>query len=412
MSQAPLRSNPSPRPPVDFPSQPSRLPSSSSVNLQQQIPRPTSAHGLPSEMMGSVQMPMPQPSQRPASIHSQHSQASLHSQTSLHSLAGSTELPYALPGQTQTPPRHRLSRMAQDMAASGGVNQAAVFPTDPNYTAFSQTTSQGGPYGPPGQPQNIYRPTTNTSSSSRSRPPPPGLPPRLQQQQMHSAPRPDIVLPPRHQAAKNRAQQAAPQPSYLPKRLVMPTPLQTQVVPQQQIQGMPSYGSTSSGSSGESVPVPLGSDYLLAPVVAAQQAQQQQQSKRAKEVPISHGRNLLRKRTTVNGMPAPETQVMGDSGVGVHVVGNGVGKEYVPSSNASAAMFASKAPGGSMAKAGASSDSVDMRAGLESKMRERELQKEREREWKRELESQNLAQKEREKEKEKEKGGRKLSKRR
>ncbi|THH28302.1 hypothetical protein EUX98_g5886 [Antrodiella citrinella] len=451
--QPPQQSH-SPAPPSDFAHHTLRQPSSASlhVHVQPQSPaRQTSTHSLPELGTPRSQYEQLQPPQRPPSVHSQ----------------SSSELPYAqtLPNphplnRAQTPPRHRLSRMAQDMVAGSAPPPMGTpgFANDPAYNAFPQTpapSSQTAQYGvpagaPPAQP---YR--SSSGSSSRNRPPAPGLPPRLQQQQqMHAPPRPDIVLPPRHQAAKNRASvqaQGPPQPHYLPKRLVMPTPLQPmqgpQALPQQQsqMQGMLSYGSQSgsgSGPAGDMMPVGLGADYLGAPTSGqVQQQQQQQQQKKAKEIPVSHGRNLLRKRATVNGASptnaaaaAPDSShqyhphhhsLVGggsssrDAAVGmvngVHVVGNGSGMGYVPSSNASAAMFAAKADAPLRPAPSSRSQSqgaVDARAEWESKMREKELQKEREREWKREMALESQMQKEREREAQKEKGGRKLSKRR
>jgi len=211
---------------------------------------------------------------------------------------------------------------------------------------------------------------------------------------------------------------------------------------------MSAYGFPSSsgpGSAGESVPMPvgLGADYLATPATAGQlQAQQQQSLKKAKDIPVSHGRNLLRKRMTVNGASptsaaaAPDNSnhhlgsrdgngsVSGALVNGLHVVGNGTGPAYVPSSNASAALFASKADTAGMRPPQVSPNrsqtqtQMDARAEWESKMREKELQKEREREWKREMAIESQLQKEREREmqkekdREREKGGRKLSKRR
>lgn len=176
-------------------------------------------------------------------------------------------------------------------------------------------------------------------------------------------------------------------------------------------------------------------DYLtssqLAVSITTPAQQAQQQAKKAKEIPMSHGRNLLRKRATVSGPPAAaQVDANVDEGVnvvnGVQVVGNGGGAAYVPSSNGSAAMFASKASVGSSAAHAHGSGSGhqgggvptvetgDARAAWERQTRERELQRQREKEWKREIamETQAAGQREKEREKEKEKGGRKLSKRR
>ncbi|TCD62845.1 hypothetical protein EIP91_006358 [Steccherinum ochraceum] len=440
--QPPLRSSSSPSIP-EISLQPPQPPSSSL--LQPQLPpqsfhRHASSHSVQLEQQSvtMTQALMPAPPSRPASIHSQ---------SSTQSLPPGTELAYAQPlpnphppNRAQTPPRHRLSRMTQDMVAVASATVApavngAPFPTDPTFNpVFAQQPAQGTPYGmnngppPAPQQQSIYRASSGASShsshSSRtSRPPAPGLPPRLQQQQqMNSIPRPDIVLPPRHQAAKNRAQPQ--QPHYLPKRLVMPTPLQAQPNPQQQqVQGMPSY----SGSPGD----PMGPEYAGRPSPDAASSARQAQAKKAKEIPMaSGGRNLLRKRATVSGSgssppgsAAPDGVMVGGAGAGagnvvngMQVVGNGSGPAYIPSSNASAAMFASKA-GGSGSGSGSSKER-DARTEWEMKQRQRELQKEREREWKREMAIDSQMQKERERErerereKEREKGGRKLSKRR
>ncbi|KAI0080355.1 hypothetical protein K474DRAFT_1704902 [Panus rudis PR-1116 ss-1] len=272
--------------------------------------------------------------------------------------------------------------------------------------------------------------------------------------QAPAPPRPDINLPPRHTAPsqKSSSSQTRPAPHYLPKKLVMPTPLQqpAQSLPPQpqqvhhvQLQrpGLAAYGdsagSSASGSSGESLsaggymrgPPGLGASPLSGPMSTPAQSLPQQgllpssgTQKKAKDIPISHGRNLLRKKTADKEKEKEKAGIVIPPNIGP--LGPGLAKEgYVPSSNAAAALFASKVNVGGVPRnnggsggLGASPVGPAVAASnaetWERKARERTKELEKEKEREREKEKEEDKEREREREKEKSKGGRKLSKRR
>ncbi|CAL1695144.1 unnamed protein product [Somion occarium] len=316
----------------------------------------------------------------------------------------------------------------QKNLASGMMPPSRVrFQDQADYENFGPVASQQDPRYPPRrmpspQPPNnqpflrpqdevnrnsaLYRSSSAPNAPPAAHIPPPG--PRPQQYpsqeypdtqpQQAPIPRPDIILPPRH------APKQGPAPHYLPKKLVMPTPLQPQqpTFPPTRPPGTGMYGestsTTNSGSSGNSTNAPgnefgRGHGHSQSLSVSAVAAPAQQ--KKAKEIPISQGRNVLRKRTTVAGPAIAPIAPPVSAGP----LGAGVGSEgYVPSSNATAALFASKVSVGPPA-APVGADAWDGK-----KIREKEKEdKFREKERIREIERQ------REKEKP---TGRKLSKRR
>ncbi|KAK7694997.1 hypothetical protein QCA50_002185 [Cerrena zonata] len=239
-------------------------------------------------------------------------------------------------------PRFPARRMPSPQPNTG-LNQPFLQPQDENMNVGLGN----GNYRNPG----LQRSTSAPHATPRSQPP--GLPPPqpedlymmsqerldLQQQQI---PRPDIPLPPRHAAGNMKP---GLMPSYLPKKLVMPTPLQSQP-PTTRPSGMGLYGesanSASSGSSGSTVDL-NGRSYGHGQSLSVSAVT----PKKAKEIPISQGRNLLRKRTTIGNAPVPPTtaamQTISLDDPLPGPLGPGMGKNgYVPSSNATAALFATK----------------------------------------------------------------------
>lgn len=273
-------------------------------------------------------------------------------------------------------PRYPVRRMPSPQPTAG-LNQPFLQSQDENVNVLGN-----GNYRNPGLQRSTSAPHTTPRSQPSGLPPMQPMPEdfyanarsqeRLDlQPQQQQIPRPDINLPPRH-AAGNGNMKPGLMPSYLPKKLVMPTPLQPQLQLQQPTQrpsGMGLYGdssnSASSGSSGataDSYTMPnlnsngngrmFGHGQSLSVSVV--------NTKKAKEIPISQGRNLLRKRTTIAHAPTSHSPVSPPSATqgqgqgptinlddplplpGPGPLGPGVGKNgYVPSSNATAALFAS-----------------------------------------------------------------------
>ncbi|KAJ3473718.1 hypothetical protein NLI96_g12858 [Meripilus lineatus] len=174
--------------------------------------------------------------------------------------------------------------------------------------------------------------------------------PQQQQQQQqqiqyqNGIPRPDIPAPARSIMSTNTASSSnggVPPRHYLPKKLVMPTPLQQQPIAPSNSQNVPSVGGGGPGPYPN--PVVLGSGYQGPPkpdaattVRRAVSASVPGSQKRAQEIPISQGKNLLRKKAGMSTVVA-STNVVSAPGSGT-----AVGGAHIPSSNASAALFASK----------------------------------------------------------------------
>ncbi|KAM5530729.1 hypothetical protein V8D89_015589 [Ganoderma adspersum] len=154
--------------------------------------------------------------------------------------------------------------------------------------------------GPPPSPSlpNPYSPSGPTFPSagpsrqnSGSRPvstihPRPDLPPS------NVVPRPDIDLPPQRQQDKATSLL----PRHLPKRLVMPAPLQ-----QNQNQNLQQGQAHVEFLAQRHGPPPMAS----VPGASASAASQHQQQVRAADIPFGHGPKLLRKKHT-SGAPQPE----------------------------------------------------------------------------------------------------------
>lgn len=155
-----------------------------------------------------------------------------------------------------------------------------------------------------------------TDSTRVSRPgsmalPRPDLPPS------NVVPRPDIPLPPRME------KQSALPPHHRPKKLVMPAPLQ-QKQPAQRLEPGQAHVAFLAQRHGAAPAMPPTAPSSSSSSTAASSQQQQQQPQaqaRAKDIPISHGPNVLKKRHTLGG-PQPLTDV--------------------PASNTTAAMFAAR----------------------------------------------------------------------
>ncbi|KAI0756768.1 hypothetical protein C8Q80DRAFT_1264788 [Daedaleopsis nitida] len=137
-------------------------------------------------------------------------------------------------------------------------------------------------------------------------------------------PRPDISLPPRRQEKS-----ASLLPRHLPRKLVMPAPLQQSTQQNQRLQPGQAHVEILAQRHGPAVPPKQPSAVRPPPAMTTQQPQQQQQQPqgRAKDIPMSHGPNLLKKRHTL-GAPSsgPAQGDAGDAG----------------GSNATAAMFAAR----------------------------------------------------------------------
>ncbi|KAH9898162.1 hypothetical protein C8Q73DRAFT_663929 [Cubamyces lactineus] len=146
-------------------------------------------------------------------------------------------------------------------------------------------------------------------------------------------PRPDINLPPQQPSSKSSSSSSSSLlPRHVPKRLVMPAPLQ------QPSQDQPPHGQD--GRSAAHVEV-LAQRHVnhhtpsSRPTMppshhpSAQQQQQQQQQVRAQDIPMSHGPKVLRKRHTTSGAPPPPSS-------------SGPAPLEIPTSNATAALFAAR----------------------------------------------------------------------
>ncbi|KAL4241625.1 hypothetical protein ABKN59_000791 [Abortiporus biennis] len=341
--------------------------------------------------------------------------------TSLNTDVSPTELAYSLPSPLQNPhedvPRHHHSILRRDtslqrqqssahynLSRNDSWSQRVRFDDDVSDVATigshyprsaynvplqqrppplngptSAPVQQQAPRTPPPPPydsQNLP-PVQSGKFSPYQRPPRPQSPPGLvvlhpppQTPPPESQPsRPDIQLPPR--SNQQTQQHLKPyQPHYLPKRLVMPTPLQ----PLQPLPPQPTASYGSSGSSSESLGYSAGyhmdrqpsrpynnnpsNQYTYPgeqhphrpqinthPVVISSSSlsSSSSTSKRAQDIPISHGRNLLRKKVAAKdkeGSQAPghdmfveplkQQQQMMSGRMG-----------YTPS-NSTAAMFASR----------------------------------------------------------------------
>lgn len=134
------------------------------------------------------------------------------------------------------------------------------------------------------QPQPA--PELRSRSQSRSRP--------STQSSSENIPRPDIALPPRESAPSIRSTGTSNQrrqPHYLPKKLVMPAPLQPQIqarVPSND----PSMNMPGAYGSADYSGTQIGDDPL-----SAKKVRFHREARLAEDIPISQGPNVLRKRS-------------------------------------------------------------------------------------------------------------------
>lgn len=130
------------------------------------------------------------------------------------------------------------------------------------------------------QPPPEARPRPQPMARSDTRLPPDNIP------------RPDIVLPPREAAPSIRSTSTAaqrPQPHYLPKRLVMPAPLQPQQAPDPSMNG--------ASARPDYTRAQMSEDALTGKKVRFHRDAAGKMG-RAEEIPISQGPNVLRKKST------------------------------------------------------------------------------------------------------------------
>ncbi|RPD57057.1 hypothetical protein L227DRAFT_507479 [Lentinus tigrinus ALCF2SS1-6] len=152
------------------------------------------------------------------------------------------------------------------------------------------------PYSPVETSFRDQRPSRRDSAPSGSRPistaqPRGDLPPS------NLVPMPDISLPPSRQDKPPSLL-----PRHLPKKLVMPAPLQQSAQQNQYLQPGQAHVEILAQRHGTSVPSPSRSPVGSPPSIAtAQQQQHQHPQTRAQDIPMSHGPKLLRKRHTVGG---------------------------------------------------------------------------------------------------------------
>ncbi|RDX51113.1 hypothetical protein OH76DRAFT_1455045 [Lentinus brumalis] len=157
------------------------------------------------------------------------------------------------------------------------------------------------PYSPVESSFRDQRPSRRNSPPSDSRPlstaqPHANLPP------LNVVPRPDIALPP----ANRHDKPASLLPSYLPKKLVMPAPLQQSAQQNQQLQPGQAHLEILAQRHGPSVTPPRPPPSSAPSTTSVQpQPQYQHPSARAQDIPMNQGPKVLRKRHTV-GAPQPE----------------------------------------------------------------------------------------------------------
>ncbi|KAI0720024.1 hypothetical protein C8T65DRAFT_736197 [Cerioporus squamosus] len=173
------------------------------------------------------------------------------------------------------------------------------------------------PYSPVDSSFRDQRPSRRDSPPSGSRSLPTGQP-RADLPPSNLVPRPDIDLPPPNRQDKP----ASLLPRHLPKKLVMPAPLQQSAQQNQQLQPGQAHVEILAQRHSPSAPPPRPPPSTAPSITTVQQQHQHQQPpQRAQDIPMNQGPKVLRKRHTVG---APHTEV-----------------PAVPS-NATAAMFAAR----------------------------------------------------------------------
>ncbi|KAI0361368.1 hypothetical protein OH77DRAFT_1516341 [Trametes cingulata] len=199
------------------------------------------------------------------------------------------------------------------------------------------------PYSPaePSFPSGSQNPSQSANQGQRSSPPrPSAAPSRSDLPSSSTAPRPDISMPP--QQAPSVKSSGSLLPRHLPKKLVMPAPLQPLQQQQQQNQNQPpavqSGGGVGPGGAHIEVlaqrhvnhpPQSTPSARTAAPSMAQTQSlpqpQPQHHQQRAQDIPMNQGPKVLRKRHTTSGAASSVA-----------------GGESAPASNATAALFAAR----------------------------------------------------------------------
>ncbi|KAI0801033.1 hypothetical protein C8Q74DRAFT_1214769 [Fomes fomentarius] len=199
------------------------------------------------------------------------------------------------PQQAPVPPRRSSPpRPTPAQREAPQPSPPLVSPYSPNESVANARPSRRG--APPSRPVSTMHPRPELPSAS-------------------AVPRPDIALPPQRQD-KNPSLL----PRHLPKKLVMPAPLQQSAQQNQRLQPGQAHVEILAQRHAPAVPPKQPSPEPSPSASSHQQHLQQQQQPRARDIPISHGPKVLKKRHTI-GAPQPAE---------------------VPASNASAAMFAAR----------------------------------------------------------------------
>ncbi|KAI0375240.1 hypothetical protein BV20DRAFT_1048409 [Pilatotrama ljubarskyi] len=230
------------------------------------------------------------------------------------------------PSQVQSQrPRHAVDEAPQ--------------PSPPLPNPYSPAES-AFPNGAQAQSQNQSQGQMQRNSPPRPSPPPS----RTDLPSSSMVPRPDIHMPPQQQQQQQHEQHSGKSsrsllPRHLPKKLVMPAPLQPlqQQQQQQQNQAPSAQSGRGVGPGGAHIEVlaqrhvnhpPQSAPSVRTATSSMAQTQSQPQQQRAQDIPISQGPKVLRKRHTTGGASS--------------TAAGGAGGETIPASNTTAALFAAR----------------------------------------------------------------------